>query len=96
MRVVVTYDVSTLTKEGRARLRRVAQTCKSFGTRVQWSVFECSVGERELVRLRAQLLGIIEQDEDSLRFYFLSADDVQKTEHYGVREPLDMDGPLLA
>ena len=95
MRVVVTYDVSTLTKEGRARLRKVAQTCKSFGVRVQWSVFECSVGDREWVRLRSQLLSIIEPDEDSLRFYFLSVDAAEKTEHHGVREPLDLDGPLL-
>ena len=96
MRVVVTYDVSTLTKEGRGRLRKVAQTCKSYGVRVQWSVFECSVGEREWVRLRSQLLSIIEPGEDSLRFYFLSADDAQKTQHHGVREPLDLDGPLVA
>ena len=95
MRVVVTYDVSTLSKEGRARLRRVAQICKNFGTRVQWSVFECSVGDREWVRLRSQLLSRIEPEEDSLRFYFLSADAAQKTEHHGVREPLDLDGPLI-
>jgi CRISPR-associated protein Cas2 len=96
MRIVVTYDVSTLDKEGRRRLRKVAQTCKDFGVRVQFSVFECSVGEREWVRLRDKLLSILDPDEDSLRFYFLSADDALKTEHHGVRKPLDVDGPLLA
>ena len=95
MRVVVTYDVSTLTKEGRVRLRKVAETCKGYGVRVQWSVFECSVGNREWVHLRNKLLSIVELAEDSLRFYFLSADDAQKTEHHGVREPLDLDGPLV-
>ena len=95
MRVVVTYDVSPLSKEGRRRLRKVAQTCKGYGVRVQWSVFECSVGEREWVYLRNALLSIIEPGEDSLRFYFLSADAAQKTEHHGVREPLDPDGPLI-
>ena len=96
MRIVVTYDVSTLSKEGRRRLRKVAQTCKNFGVRVQFSVFECSVGEREWVRLRDRLLSIFDPDEDSLRFYFLSTDDALKTERHGVRKPLDVDGPLLA
>jgi CRISPR-associated protein Cas2 len=96
MRVVITYDVATLTKEGRSRLRKVAQTCKSYGVRVQWSVFECSLGDREWVLLRSELLSIIERAEDSLRFYFLSADAARKTEHHGVREPLDLDGPLVA
>jgi CRISPR-associated protein Cas2 len=96
MRIVITYDVSTLTKAGRRRLRKVAQTCKNFGVRVQFSVFECSVGDRQWVRLRDRLLSILEPEEDSLRFYFLSADDALKTEHHGVRKPLDVDGPLLA
>jgi CRISPR-associated protein Cas2 len=95
MRIVITYDVSTVTKEGRRRLRKVAQTCKNFGVRVQFSVFECSVGDRQWVRLRDRLLSILEPEEDSLRFYFLSADDALKTEHHGVRKPLDVDGPLL-
>jgi len=96
MRVVVTYDVSTVDKEGRRRLRRVAQACKDFGVRVQFSVFECSMSEREWVRLRERLLSIFEVEEDSLRFYFLSVDDALKTEHHGVRKPVDFDGPLLA
>jgi CRISPR-associated endonuclease Cas2 len=56
MFVLVTYDVSTLTPEGRRRLRRIARVCQNFGQRVQLSVFECFVGETELVRLRHDLL----------------------------------------
>ena len=43
MMVLITYDVSTETKEGRRRLRRVAKTCLNYGQRVQKSVFECQV-----------------------------------------------------
>lgn len=95
MRVIVSYDVETTTKEGRARLRRVARACKSYGIRVQFSIFECSVGPRESVLLRASLLDIIDCSHDSLRFWYLSEDDAQKTEHHGVRRPLDPDGPLI-
>lgn len=47
MFVLVTYDVSTVTPEGRRRLRRVARVCENFGQRVQFSVFECNVGDKD-------------------------------------------------
>ena len=40
MMVVVAYDVSTETPEGKRRLRLVAKTCVKYGQRVQNSVFE--------------------------------------------------------
>ena len=43
MMIIVAYDVSTLTKAGVRRLRRVAKVCESTGQRVQNSVFECKV-----------------------------------------------------
>lgn len=95
MRIIVSYDVSTKTPAGRSRLRRVARVCKSYGVRVQFSVFECSVSDIQLPILRHRLLDIVRIDEDSLRFYYLSEDDAPKTEHHGVREPLDPDGPLI-
>jgi CRISPR-associated protein Cas2 len=95
VRVIVSYDVATSTPAGRGRLRRVAQTCKSYGVRVQYSIFECSVSDRELVLLQTRLLDQINVDEDSLRLYFVSEDDARKTEHHGVRRPLDPDGTLI-
>ena len=56
MLILITYDVSTVEKAGRRRLRRVAQACEDYGTRVQKSVFECQVGKSEWVLLRDRLL----------------------------------------
>ena len=95
MRVVVSYDVETVTKEGRNRLRKVGKACKSYGVRAQLSVFECSVGPKELVLLRAKLLDLIDPTKDSLRIWYVAEDDANKTEHHGVREPIDVDGPLI-
>jgi len=95
MHLIVSYDVETVTAEGRGRLRRVAKVCKSFGVRVQLSVFECSVGAKEIVSLRARLLDTIDPEHDSLRIWYLGEDDARKTEHHGVRKPLDPDGPLI-
>jgi CRISPR-associated protein Cas2 len=94
--VLVSYDVSTTSSAGRRRLRQVAKACKDFGVRVQYSVFECSLGDKEWVLLRARLLDILEPAEDSLRVYHICESDVAKTEHHGVREPLDPDGVLIA
>jgi len=43
MLVLVCYDVSTESKEGRRRLHRVARVCEGIGQRVQKSVFECQL-----------------------------------------------------
>ena len=93
MFVLITYDVSTIDKAGARRLRRVAQACADYGQRVQKSVFECKVDQRNWVMLRARLLQEIDQDQDSLRFYFLEVD--TPTQHYGTNKPVDLEEPLV-
>ena len=95
MRVLVTYDVSTIKAAGRRRLRRVAQACEDYGVRVQKSVFECQVGDTDWVRLRDRLLTEYKVDEDSLRFYFLDETAVKRTEHHGVAKPPNLSEPLI-
>ena len=95
MLILITYDVSTVEKAGRRRLRRVAQACEDYGTRVQKSVFECQVGKAEWVLLRGRLLTEIKPEEDSLRFYFLDETARSRIEHHGTKEPLDLTEPLI-
>lgn len=95
MLVLVTYDVSTVETAGRRRLRRVARACEDYGTRVQKSVFECQVGKTEWVNLRHRLLSEIKEEEDSIRFYFLDAEAIQRTEHHGIAKPINLTEPLI-
>lgn len=95
MLILVTYDVATVETAGKRRLRRVAQACEDYGVRVQKSVFECQVGQKEWVLLRDRLLTEIKGDEDSLRFYFLDEKAVQRTEHHGVDKPVNLSEPLI-
>lgn len=95
MLILVAYDVSTIERAGRRRLRRVARACCDYGTRVQKSVFECQLGQKEWVVLRDRLLSEYKSDEDSLRFYFLDAVAVARTEHHGVAKPVDLEEPLI-
>lgn len=96
MLVLVSYDVSTVTPEGRRRLRRVAKVCLDFGQRVQNSVFECSVNAEQWTRLRFRLLKEFDPAEDSLRFYFLGRNWRHRIEHHGTKPSIDLEGPLIA
>lgn len=95
MLVVVSYDVDTTDRAGRRRLRRIARACLDRGQRVQFSVFECEVDPAEWVALRARLIKEMDQEKDSLRFYFLGAEGKRRIEHMGAKEPLDLEGPLV-
>lgn len=95
MNVLVAYDVATTTPEGRKRLRRVARVCENFGQRVQYSLFECQVGDAELIRLRTHLLEEIHPNEDSLRLYRLVGNFADNVESYGRDRRVDFEGPLV-
>jgi CRISPR-associated protein Cas2 len=93
--VLVTYDVSTTTAEGRKRLREVARACLDHGQRVQNSVFECKLDPAQLAQLRYRLLQIIDPATDSVRFYFLGANWKRRVEHHGAKPGFDIEGPLI-
>ncbi len=96
MYVIVTYDVSTTTKEGRRRLRRIAKICLDFGQRVQNSVFELKVDPAQWTECKQKLVEEFKPEEDSLRFYYLGSNWKKRVEHLGSKPSLDIDGPLIA
>lgn len=95
MMVVITYDVSTETKAGRTRLRKVAKQCVNYGIRVQNSVFECKVDAAQFAALKNTLLNLIDKEEDSLRFYRLGNAYQNQIEHYGTKKTCDLDAPII-
>jgi CRISPR-associated protein Cas2 len=95
MMVLVSYDVSTITGEGRRRLQQIAKACKDYGQRVQYSVFECEVDPAQWERLKARLARIFKPEEDSLRFYYLGSNWERRVEHLGSKPAVDLKGPLI-
>jgi CRISPR-associated protein Cas2 len=93
--VIVCYDVSTETREGRRRLRRVAKACESVGQRVQKSVFECKVDTMQFEGLERRLLDIIDPAKDCLRFYRLSEPIDLHVKEHGNFKAMDFDAPLV-
>ena len=95
MRVLITYDVNTETAAGKTRLRKVAKQCVNYGRRVQNSVFECILDSAQCVQLKALLTDIIDENKDSLRFYYLGNNYKTKVEHVGVERGAAVDDVLI-
>lgn len=95
MFVLITYDVNITSPKGAKRLRNVAKACLDYGKRVQNSVFECILTEAQFVKLRNQLEGIIDSDQDSIRFYNLGSNWKRKVETLGKDIGIDFTGELI-
>ncbi len=95
MMTLVSYDVSTVDKTGRTRLRKVAKACQNYGQRVQNSVFEIDVDYGTFLKLKDTLTKLIDPAQDSLRIYYLGNNWKHKVEHIGAKETYDPEGALI-
>ncbi len=95
MMVLVSYDVSTREIGGDKRLRRVAKACRDYGQRVQYSVFEIEVDPAQWAFLKQRLMDLIDQTQDSLRFYYLGRNWQNRIEHVGAKAVQDLNAPLI-
>lgn len=93
--LVVAYDVDTTDKSGAKRLRKVAQLCERYGSRVQSSVFEVLLDATQLTELKAGLIKIIHPEKDSIRIYRLGNSYQSKIEVMGRKNPIALGEPLL-
>ena len=93
--IIVGYDVSTESKAGRRRLRRVAKVCEGIGQRVQKSLFECQVDQMQYEELERRLLAEINLEEDCLRLYRLTEPADLRVKQHGTYRSINFDGPLV-
>ena len=95
MMVIISYDVVTSSDGGKKRLRKVAKACQNHAQRVQNSVFEADLDYSTFLKLKAELLKLIDEDEDSLRFYYLGNNWKRKAEHVGAKKSYDPEGVII-
>ena len=95
MMVLITYDVETVTLAGARRLRRVAKECQNYGQRVQNSVFECVLTEAQFAILRNKVTSLIDEEKDSVRFYFLGNNWNKREEFVGKKTSYDVTSELI-
>jgi CRISPR-associated protein Cas2 len=66
MFLIVTYDIPN-----QKRRRKVAELMESYGTRVQRSVFECTLDGKTLAELISDIKKLIKRREDKVQIYGL-------------------------
>lgn len=69
MDLLVTYDIADTQGAGAKRLREVHDLCSGYGTRVQFSVFECRLTPARYAALRSELEAIIDAGRDCVHIY---------------------------
>lgn len=95
MMTIVSYDVSTIDRQGRSRLRKVAKICQNYGQRVQNSVFEINVDYGTFLKVRDSLCRVMDKEQDSLRIYYLGNNWERRVEHHGAKASYNPEGVLI-
>ena len=90
MMVLISYDVSTMDSAGKSRLRKVAKECQNHAQRVQNSVFEANLDYSAFLKLKERLVDLIDEETDSLRFYYLGNNWNRRIEHVGAKETYEI------
>jgi CRISPR-associated protein Cas2 len=79
MFTIISYDVVNDKQR-----TRVMQLLKGYGTRVQYSVFECYLNKEEFAKLGRELRKLIDPTADSVRCYRLDVLAVQRIQVVGI------------
>jgi CRISPR-associated protein Cas2 len=83
---LVCYDIVN-----NSRRQKIALLLEAYGLRVQKSVFECVLDEKQYKNLCQRLLKLVNKREDQVRFYPLSANTRTKVAVLGVQAKLAID-----
>ncbi len=81
---VIAYDIPD-----DKRRTKVHKTLLGFGKWTQFSLFECFLTRKQLVLLRSKLAEHLVEKQDSVRFYPLCANCVERVETVGGPPPAD-------
>ena len=71
---IVVYDISN-----DRRRTRLHNRLQDYGSPVQYSVFECILDAKQLVRMKKMIKRTIKESEDQVRIYHLCEACLQKT-----------------
>ena len=93
--VLISYDVSTMDNAGKTRLRKVAKECQNHAQRVQNSVFEADLDYSTFLKLKEKLVDLIDEETDSLRFYYLGNNWERRIEHIGAKQTYNPEGVII-
>lgn len=76
--IVVAYDISN-----NKRRKKVSDLLGQYGTRVNYSVFECLMSTAGLLQLKNEVAALIDKKHDSILYYQLCGACIQKIDRHG-------------
>lgn len=79
MFTIISYDI--VKDRQRTKVHKFLQ---GYGTRVQYSVFECDLSRTQLTKVQRELRKLVDLTTDSVRFYLLDAAAVQQIQVVGI------------
>lgn len=88
---LITYDIV----KDRTRTK-VSKILEDYGVRVQYSVFESDMNEKELEIVLRKLKALIDPSEDNIKFYNLCGNCVSKTLSLGVDKSYKVPDVIVA
>lgn len=81
MLTIVSYDIV----ETKMRTR-LAKKLLNYGTRVQYSVFECNLTREKLGEMKKEALKFVDLEQDSLRIYRICEACASQIESFGIKK----------
>lgn len=68
------------------RLAKIGKAMKDYGTRVLMSVFECSLTDEVYNEMKERMVGLMEQETDSVRYYYICSKCIKNAESIGKKK----------
>ena len=81
MLTIVSYDI--IDNKQRTKL---AKKLLDFGMRVQYSVFECNLTNKQIEEMKRQALKFVDPEKDSFRIYRLCDQCIKRIESFGIKK----------
>ncbi len=83
MNFLITYDISN-----NKRRTKLSELLDKYGTRVNYSVYECELTQRKLDKLlvEVELKKLVDKKYDSFRFYHICKNCIPKSFEFTQRE----------
>jgi len=76
--IVVAYDITD-----DKRRNKICDILSGYGQRVNYSVFECFLKEREILKLKSKIARHMKKGKDIVLYYYLCKDCLDKIERVG-------------
>ena len=91
---LVAYDLPS-TAAGNRRRQRLHDFLTGYGTRKQYSLFECFLNAKQFVKMEHKLKELIKPSEDSVCIYVLDAGAIKRAIAYGTEPPRQESARIL-